>query len=101
MFPLPPSEGHFSNEGTPSEGSRFLRLTGGPQMFLDWGGEQVSSGKSEGVGPRFLRVQKVLQAQVWLKNGLLRPLRGTHLTWSHSSGAGGYGFAVSLLLLPN
>lgn len=101
MLTHPPGDSHSGKEGSFPGKPRVLSLTGGPQTFLEWGGEQISSVMDGSAGPRILWAQRVVQADLWLKNGFLRPIRASHITWSHSSGSGQYGFTASLLLLPN
>ena len=101
MLTHPSADGQFDGDDPCPGEVRVLSLTGGPQMFLDWGGEQISNVVGGAATPRILRAQEVVQSDIWLKNGFLRPLRASHLTWSHSSEAGQCGFTASLLLLPN
>lgn len=101
MLSHPFGDDYPGDEGASSEVPQVLSLSGGAHTFLEWGGEQVAGGVWGREGARILRAQKVVRADVWLKTGLLRPLRGSHLTWSHSSGTGKSGFTASLLLLPN
>ncbi len=78
-----------------------LTLQGGPSLFLGEGGVEEPSVLGGPTGPRILRAQEVRQSDVWLRTGLLRPLRATHLAWSARAELGEFGFIAQRLIVSN
>lgn len=98
----PPMDGcPDGHDGTiPGQGC-VLTLQGGPGLFLQEGGVEEPSVLGGPVGPRFLKAQDVVQSDIWLRTGLLRPLRATQLAWSARPERGEFGFIAQRLIMSN